>query len=825
LLFSQKNILKKIIKILFLLFSIFFHTTIYAQREANVWYFGNNAGVDFNSGVPIPLIDGHISRWEGVATFCDSLGNLLFYTDGDSVWNSQHIMMPGGFDLLGHPSSTESAIIVPLPNNDSLYFLMTVDEEGGVDGVCYNIINMKLNNGLGAIIEKNIPLIAPTVEKLTAVRHQNNRDFWVITHGWETDSFFVYLVTPEGIQMPPQIFEIGTRHEDIGISGNNAVGYMRVSPYGNKIALALQVNLIFELFDFNNLTGEISNHIIINDLGGSPYGVEFSADGTKLYMTSFMHLYQADVTSNDEITINNSVTLIGSSNTNNFFGALQLATDGKIYLAQEFSPYLGVINNPSNNGIECNFDLNGFWLEGKQSRLGLPNFIQSYFIPPDFRTTYTCFGDSTQFIINDITGIDSVIWNFGDEFSNNNESKLFSPKHLYTNADNYNVKLTIWKNEISYLKNQIIKLNSSPIINLPDETTFCFGDSILLDAYSLNCNFLWSNNSTDSAIWVFEVGQYYINVVNKYTLCSASDTIQVRVLDLPNFSLGDDFGFCKKDTAQLCISYPNATFLWNTNQTDSCILITNEGEYILRVTNNLLCKNYDTINIIEYQPTEFSIGNDTVICPETDINLQLNINGNYLWSDSSIINNFNINQAGIYWLKFSNLNNCVSYDTIYIFERFLPEINLGNDTLLCEGENITLQSNCIDCYSFLWNDNSTLNFQNIYEKGNYSVKVTNICGDAKDSIIVSYKYCGEVSIPNIFTPNEDGTNEYFYIKGIETGIWNLFIYNRWGNLIYNSSEYKNNWNGDNCPSGTYYYILQNNSNEIQFTGFVYIYKE
>lgn len=797
---------------------------IYAQREANVWYFGNHAGIDFNSGAPIPLTDGHISRWEGVATFCDSLGQLLFYTDGDSVWTRNHQMMQGGFDLLGHPSSTESAIIVPLPNNDSLYYLMTVDEEGGEDGVCYNIVNMKLNNGFGAIIEKNIPLIAPTVEKLTAVRHQNNRDFWIITHGWETDSFFVFLVTPDGIEMPPQIFEIGTSHEDLGIHGNNAVGYMRVSPNGDKIALALQVNMIFELFDFNNLTGEISNHIILNDVGTGPYGVEFSADGAKLYMTSYKYLYQADITSNNSITINNSITLIDSSATNNFFGALQLATDGKIYLAHEFSSFLGVINNPSNSGLVCNFELDGLWLKGKQSRLGLPNFIQSYFVPPDFRVSSLCFGDSTLFIINDISGIDSVLWNFGDEFSEQNVSKLFSPKHLYSNSGNFFVELTIWKNGISYLKKQIILINSSPFINLPDSDYFCFGDSILLDVYNLNCNFLWNNNSTDSAIWVYEAGQYYVDVVNKYTFCSASDTINISVKDLPIFSLGDDFGFCIKDTVKLCVSYPNSTFWWNTNQTDSCIFISESGEYFLQITDNFLCKNSDTINVFFYYATEINIGNDTVICPETNIILQLNTIGTFLWSDSTVLNNFNINQAGMYWLKFSNTNNCISYDTIFIFERFLPDIDLGSDTLLCEGEILVLKPDCLNCNTFLWNNDIESKSFEVYKKGQYFVKATNICGSVTDSISVNYKYCGEVSIPNIFTPNQDGINEFFYIKGIDVGIWNLYIYNRWGNLIYYSDEYKNNWEGENSPSGTYYYILENKENEILFSGFVYIYK-
>ena len=126
--------IKKTLIIFFFIFQ--FSNILFAQREANIWYFGTHAGVDFNSGIPIPLTDGQINRWEGVASFCDSLGNLLLYTDGDSVWNANHEPMENGYNLLGDPSSTESAIIIPYPQRDSLFFLFTVDEEGGDDGLC-----------------------------------------------------------------------------------------------------------------------------------------------------------------------------------------------------------------------------------------------------------------------------------------------------------------------------------------------------------------------------------------------------------------------------------------------------------------------------------------------------------------------------------------------------------------------------------------------------------------------------------------------------------------------------------------------------------------
>src|SRR5690606_7299225 len=102
-----------------------FHICI-AQNEANIWYFGENAGLDFNSGSPIALLDGQLNTLEGCSTISDSDGNLLFYSDGIKVWNKNHQIMLNGTGLHGHVSSTHSALIIPKPNNSNIYYIFTV---------------------------------------------------------------------------------------------------------------------------------------------------------------------------------------------------------------------------------------------------------------------------------------------------------------------------------------------------------------------------------------------------------------------------------------------------------------------------------------------------------------------------------------------------------------------------------------------------------------------------------------------------------------------------------------------------------------------------
>jgi hypothetical protein len=80
----------------FLFIFLYFSGICYSQNQANIWYFGSFAGVDFNSGSPVSLSDGAMTTNEGCATICDSEGELLFYTDGTKVYNKNHSIMPNG---------------------------------------------------------------------------------------------------------------------------------------------------------------------------------------------------------------------------------------------------------------------------------------------------------------------------------------------------------------------------------------------------------------------------------------------------------------------------------------------------------------------------------------------------------------------------------------------------------------------------------------------------------------------------------------------------------------------------------------------------------
>lgn len=311
-----------------LIIFIFLPLGVLAQKQGNIWYFGNKAGLDFNSGTPVPLLDGQLHTYEGCATIADAEGNLLFYTDGISVWNKNHHFMPNGTGLMGDNSSTQSGIIVPLPNSSDLCYIFTVDERAGSKGLHYSLVDMTLDGGLGDITTKNVSLLSRCTEKITAIHHKNKKDIWVIAHAWDSDAFYVWLINETGISTTPNIFKVGSIH---GGGVSNSIGYLKASPNGSKIALAVYVNAKFiEVFDFDNATGAITNPLKFTGFGaGGPYGIEFSPNSQLLYVSEGegeTKLYQYNLSLNDITQINNTrVEVFRDQN----FGALQLASDEK----------------------------------------------------------------------------------------------------------------------------------------------------------------------------------------------------------------------------------------------------------------------------------------------------------------------------------------------------------------------------------------------------------------------------------------------------------------------------------------------------------------
>jgi len=448
---------------------------IYSQKEANIWYFGN-AGLDFNSGVPVALTDGQLNTSEGCASIADIDGNLLFYTDGITVYNRNHSIMTNGNNLNGHPSSTNSAIIVPKPDYPNIYYIFTVDAEGNSNGLQYSEIDMTLDSGLGGVTSnKNIILESPVTEKVTAVKNIDGKSIWVVGHKWHTNEFIAYKVSNTGVDGNPVISQIGSVITDN--VGNSTGGAIKISPDGKKLAVANNIVLDnVELFDFNSATGIVSNYINLVSFESStsptgPYGIEFSPNSNLLYVSVLEDgIYQYNIYSGGEKDINNSRIKIFSSS--DVFGAMQLATDGKIYVSNYWKTFLDVINFPNNLGVSCDFQKSAVSLNGRKAFYGLPQFIQSYFSINTFDTENTCFSDTTTFELQDT--VDSAIWDFGDPASSvNNTSSDLEPTHVFSAPGTYEVSVTATVGTETATKTTSVIIYEQPQATKPYDILLC----------------------------------------------------------------------------------------------------------------------------------------------------------------------------------------------------------------------------------------------------------------------------------------------------------------------------------------------------------------
>ena len=453
------------------LFYLFLSSNLaFGQRQAGIWYFGENAGLDFNITPSVALTDGSLNTEEGCSTVCTEQGDLLFYTDGVTVYNKTHAVMANGTGLDGNSSATQSSIIVQQPGSAILYYIFTVDAHQNAlrNGLNYSIVDLSQNGGLGAVTVKNTVLYGSEVcEKVTAVKHANGTDFWVLMHPWDSRDFYAYQFTAAGISTPV-ISTVGVRHNS---DRKSAIGYMKTSPDGSKLAVAVYTQDRAELFDFNTASGVVSNPIQLNNYS-TPYGIEFSPSGEFLYLSSFLggNLYQFNISSNNQATINGSAQIIGNGSW--LYGALQLAPDNRIYMAKTNTDgttgsfNLDVINSPDVAGTGANFVADSKNLSGRRCRLGLPNFVTSIFTL-EFAYQFDCMGDDTEFTISsDLANISSATWNFGDGTVLTSNTSPFTVNHIYGTANTYNVNLEV--NLISGGTDnvtQAVAIRSLPIVN------------------------------------------------------------------------------------------------------------------------------------------------------------------------------------------------------------------------------------------------------------------------------------------------------------------------------------------------------------------------
>lgn len=567
----------------FFLFLFFLGRVVgFSQNEARNWYFGNGEGISFASGIPSVLTGGAITTTNGCSVISSTSGNLLFYTDGQTVYNQTHTVMANGTGLLG-TNSFQNAIILKQPQSNNLYYVFTVGGMNTANGLNYSIVDMSLASGMGSVTVKNATVNTNCREKLTAGKHCNGNDLWIVSVEGNADCNFVScLLTSSGISSVVASSSVVTNSGHIG---GNIMTEMKLSPNSRKLATngytisnGYNTNILC-MFDFDNISGQVlsTNANMVSyfpvfsytqSYSGSPatgnyYDGEFSPDSRYYYFSQSQILQKYSLCNN---TTSLAISNVSVGVEANLYidtypkRTFQLAQDGKIYIATQTNtgtliPYmnwtygqLGSINNPNNLTTSASYTPLAVYFSSVSTVNNLPNFPGYYFEQkPSPSISYTvspttCLTGSFNtpaICSNSGYSLTGYQWNFGDNAASSastNISFLASPVHAYPQAGTFTVSLIRY-----FLCNtndtirQVITLNqpSLSVVNSPSVCAFTTATAIVSGGIGPYA-FLWSSPSQTNASATFtSSGIYSVSVSDLGAgACMAFASTSLSVINL-----------------------------------------------------------------------------------------------------------------------------------------------------------------------------------------------------------------------------------------------------------------------------------------------------
>lgn len=562
------------------------------DQRANIWYFGIHAGIDFNEQPPVAIqrvtdpdgsITPPIDSPEGVSVISDQNGKVVFSTDGRYVYDRQDriIQVSAGVpaEIGGQNGATQSALIVPVPGDETRYYIFTTQEVHGSNTyeLRYSLYDIKekdmnLDNGDGGLVVYNQVLFTRSTERITS----NGQ--WLIAHEFGNNAFRAYQISATGIGNPV-ISSIGSDHRltETGNQGVMGHGYMKIN--GNRLAVALSdpPNNFIELFDFTDSTGMVTNfrRLDLQSNQGQVYGLEFSGNKILATIRGTNQSFLREAYINFQGT---PVLVPGSANSSSYtveLGAIQQGPDGAMYVAvngpsDNDRKFLGVISLNADTLQLSNLDTQGFDLLTGRSQLGLPNFIQEIFTGtpgPSMSITGLCAGSPSEFAAVGTDPIDVFLWTYDGGFTSSERSFSYTfgspgPKTVTLRITNRCGLDTLLTQNIV-----IVAPPPNPTFLQPGQQPVVCNGPLTLQALATNdptLTYLWSTGETTYTIQVDRPQNVGLIITNASGCTSTGET---QVVDnRPVLNLGPDQEICQNVTvAPLDAQNPGLDYEWEIN--------------------------------------------------------------------------------------------------------------------------------------------------------------------------------------------------------------------------------------------------------------------
>lgn len=417
-----------------------------------------------------------------------------------------------------------------------------------------------------------------------------------------------------------------------------------------------------------------------------------------------------------------------------------------------------------------------------------------------------CIGSASHFI-NSSTGATHYIWNFGDGTARDTNK---TPSHVYASPGTYTVSLLAIDSsscKVADSTHLVVLVVVPPVVHLGNDTLSCGAVNMTLNAGNPGATYLWSTGSITQTIQATSPGTYWVKVKNGP--CSATDTLKIGVLTKPK--LGNDTTLCQGTPLTLNSGLAGGIYLWSTGQTSQSILVTSSGSYWVDVMAGP-CHQRDTIVVAFTAPPVVALGKDTTLCSNASLTLDAGNPGSaYLWSTGANTQTLTVASSGVFWVTVTQ-GVCKRSDSLKV-TRLAPE-NLGPDQFLCGIQPLRLDAGYFPNAIYHWSTGDSTQIIEVSDSGHYWVRInTGMCIQT-DTIFIDGGLGGApgLFIPNCFSPNADGLNDQFLAKGVDVTSFDMKIFNRWGELFFESKDLNKGWDGtymgNYVPNDIYVWVIE-----------------
>lgn len=673
-----------------------------AQGENNFWTFGYNAAINFNGPNPVPATS-QLMSYEGCASICTPGGNLLFYSNGNSVWDRNHNVMPNGNDILsnqgpfgGIGSSTQGVAIVPFINDTNKYYVFVLEslETGLYTGgtkLRYNVIDMTLNGGLGDVVagQKNIMLDTIGSERMIVAKGAGCYSWLLLQKGF-TNQFVAWKIEPSGIHPNKVVSTAG-----IGFTNANS-GELKISPDFSKIVHYHMPNNRLELLSFDRATGVVSNPVVIDTAtvdtaGYLLYGIEFSPDNTKLYTGTNgrgLRQYNLSLLPNG-IAVQQSKQVIAASGS---YVGMRMGPNKKIYISRFSFNQVACINNPNGAGMACN--LAPVALVTPNLLWGLGNTVvkNSKDTVHMKKDTAICF--TAPFTYTALPDYYTYTWSNG----NTGQSTTFNSPGTRT---------LIATDGCNILYDTIVVTGISIDTTLfVHQDTLCFNSGLTapLTAPAGYQDYSWNNGATTAQISITAAGTYISTAVSSCVVRVDTFHIINQALSIQTYQTTTAACFIGGNSISLTAPAGYTHYDWNNGSQNAQIMASTPGIYYVKSTDSCTIR-VDTFILNAIAPDTSSQTIDTTICFQQQVllNARPGYDG-YLWHNGGTQQNQWVNTATPAYVNGYNLSQCRVMTDTFFFSNIDFEVNLGNDTLLCAGDSLLLEPGSPDSLLYTWSN-------------------------------------------------------------------------------------------------------------------------